>query len=141
MNILSSGFFSLNFLRPFIDKNNFSLLDHIISNDNSKSLIIFQNIQSISDHHMIFFPLDIRTGKHRQVRQITENSILLFSSTMVEAAVNEFKNIFMKHFEKAFLVKISKIKTLKKSRKCIHYKTVTGFKSLKAILFFYFSVK
>ena len=92
----------------FMDKNNFSLLDHIILNDNPKSLIIFQNIQSISHNHMIFFPLDKRTGKHKQDRQTTENNIyniLLFSFTMVEAAVNEFNNIFMKHFEKAFPVK------------------------------------
>ena len=102
----------------FMDKNNFSLLDHIILNDNPKSLIIFQNIQSISHNHMIFFPLDKRTGKHKQDRQTTENNIyniLLFSSTMVEAAVNEFNNIFMKHFEKAFPVKKSKKKNIRKT--------------------------
>ena len=112
INILSSGFFPLNFgATRFIDKNNFSLLDYIISNDNPKSPIIFQNVQSISDHNMIFFPIDIITDKHRQdihiiKRQITENNILLFksmferetwlnvfSSTMVEAAANEFNNI------------------------------------------------
>ena len=133
MNILSSGFFPLNFgATRFIDKNNFSLLDHIISNDNPKSSIIFQNVQSISDHNMIFFPLDIRTDKHRQdihilKRQITENNILLFksmleretwlnvfSSTMVEEATNEFNNIFMKHFETAFPLKKCKKKNMRK---------------------------
>ena len=67
---------------------------------------------------MIFFHLDKRTGKHKQDRQTTENNIyniLLFSSTMVEAAVNEFNNIFMKHFEKAFPVKKSKKKNIRKT--------------------------
>ena len=43
-----------------------------------------------------------------------ETGLNVFSSTTVEAAANEFNNIFMKHFEKAFPVKKSKKKNMRK---------------------------
>ena len=84
MNILSTGFYHLNhWATSFSNKDNFSLIDHIITNDKPKNTKFFQNVQSISDHNIIFFSLslDCRKDTKKQetlIRNFSEKNIALF---------------------------------------------------------------
>ena len=56
MNI-STGFYNLNHCATrFSNKDNFYLMDHIITNNKPKNTKPFQYVQSISDHNIIYFP-------------------------------------------------------------------------------------
>ena len=106
------------------------MIDHIITNDDPIDFETHQNVQSFSDHNMIFLPLVFKKKKtiiDKCKRTFSNQNIeffktLLYNETWqkvyqqidVEKAVENFDKIFFDYYNKAFPLRQQKIDYRKK---------------------------
>ena len=134
--LLSYGYFHINFnATRFSSRTSFSLIDHIVTNVDQIDYKISQNIQSISDHNMLFVPLsfdfldsNVSNSKCHVYRNFNQNAMEKFknyldceswlavfneSENSIQA-VEIFENIFFENFNKCFPLQSRKIRDKEK---------------------------